>query len=421
MDRHRAIVYSVKRHPFQVFLLFVFLAITVALPVRADTGLPSGPIPAGLGVNIHFTHTTAAEMKLLASSGITWVRMDFFWAGIETKAGVYDFSSYDLLLSDLDANHIRALFILDYGNPLYQKDSPSTDDARAAFATFAAASVNHFAGRGVIWEMWNEPNGSFWKPKANAADYARLAIAAGKAIHAAQPAEIFIGPATSGVDLRFCEICFKSGCLDDWAAVSVHPYRQKGPESVVEDYRKLSGVISRNAPGGKAIPIISGEWGWSTGWKNLTPDMQADFLARQWLINQWQHVPLSIYYDWHDDGTNPKDPEHHFGMVDNAYQPKPAYLAARTLTTQLNGFSFNRRLPVGRSDDYVMLFTKGDQTRLAVWSTAKQPQVLSIPTNPGGVTVMSETGTELPELQAAGEMVSVTASSSPQYLIPAGR
>jgi hypothetical protein len=400
-----------------VILLGVLL---LHLPAAyADPVIPTSPIPAGVGVNIHFTHAKPGELKLLADCGITWIRMDFFWAAIEKTPGVYDFANYDFLLHDLDADHIHPLFILDYGNPIYEKVSPSTDAARSAFAKFAAASVTHFADRGVVWEMWNEPNGSFWKPKANVDDYAKLALVTGKAIHDAQPNAVYIGPGTSGVDLKFCDGCFKAGCLTDWSAVSVHPYRQGAPESAVNDYKKLSDMIAKNAPVGKAIPILSGEWGWSTGWKKMTPELQADYLARQWLINQWQHVPISIYYDWHDDGTNPKDPEHHFGIVDNAYQPKPAYWAAKTFTTQLNGFTFDRRITTENAERYILLFTRGNDARLAVWTTAKEPATLKVPAPDGEVRGFSVIGEALPKMQATDGAVSVSATSSPKYLIPA--
>ncbi len=388
-------------------------------PTQADPVIPTGPVPAGVGVNIHFTHAKPGEMKLLADSGITWIRMDFVWAAVEKSPGVYDFSNYEFLLHDLDANQIRPLFILDYGNPIYQKDSPNTDASRAAFAKFAAASVTHFARRGVVWEMWNEPNGGFWKPKANVDDYAKLALATGQAIHSAQPNEIYIGPGTSGIDLKFCEACFKAGCLTDWSAVSVHPYRQGAPESAVDGYKKLSEKIASYAPTGKTIPIVSGEWGWSTAWKKMTPEIQADYLARQWLINQWQHIPISIYYDWHDDGTNPKDAEHHFGIVDNAYQPKPAYQAAKTFTTQLNGFTFDRRLATDRAEDYLLLFTKDNDARVVLWTTAPQPTIVKVPAPDGDMTGFTVVGDPLAKMQPANGTISQPATASPQYLIPA--
>ena len=52
-------------------------------------------------------------------------------------------------------------------------------------------------------------------------------------------------------------------------------------------------------------------------------------------------VPISIWYDWRDDGDNPKNPEHRFGLVhreyhegrDPVYDPKPAYQAMKALVT----------------------------------------------------------------------------------------
>jgi hypothetical protein len=400
------------------WLLVIAAIYSICSGSRGSAPVATDPIPDGLGVNIHFTHARPGEMKLLAESGVTWVRMDFFWADIEKTRGVYDFFAYDYLIHDLEARHLQALFILDYGNPLYEKDSPANDQTRTAFAMWAAASAAHFASHGVIWEMWNEPNGGFWKPRPDATDYARLALATGRAIHQAQPTAIFIGPATAGVDLPFCEACFKAGCLAEWAAVSVHPYRQTGPESVIADYRKLNELIAQYAPPGKVIPIISGEWGWSTAWKTLTPYLQADFLARQWMVNRWQHVPLSIDYDWHDDGTDPHDPEDHFGMVENNYEPKPAYLAVKTLTTQLAGFTFDRRLSTAHPEDYVMLFKRRNEARLVVWTAAKASAEIQIIAPDTSFKVFSATGTPLPKLQSVHGLLAVKGTGSLQYLIP---
>ncbi len=41
------------------------------------------------------------------------------------------------------------------------------------------------------------------------------------------------------------------------------------------------------------------------------------------------------------------------------YDPKPAYKAAKTLATVLDGFSLKERLSVGGADDYVFVFAKG--------------------------------------------------------------
>ena len=74
-------------------------------------------------------------------------------------------------------------------------------------------------------------------------------------------------------------------------------------------------MIDRYAPQGKKLPIISGEWGYSSAWNKHDETRQGKMLPRQWLVNLAQDVPLSIWYDWHDDGQDAKEPEHHFGTV----------------------------------------------------------------------------------------------------------
>lgn len=151
-----------------------------------DSPLP-GPgeeqtVPEAFGVNIHFhTKPPDGEMDMLAASGVAWIRMDFNWGATERKKGVYNFTDYDLLTASLRARHLGAIYILDYTNELYDDNlSPHTDEGRAAFAAWALAGANHFKGDKILWEMYNEPNIGFWKPKPNVQDYVKLALAVGE-------------------------------------------------------------------------------------------------------------------------------------------------------------------------------------------------------------------------------------------------
>jgi hypothetical protein len=411
----------------------ILLLSVAALCLRVGASALPGPVlPDGLGVNIHFTDPRPGEMKMLADGGFTWVRMDFSWAGIERRKGEYDFSAYDRLLAALDEYHIRPVFILDYSNGSYDHGlSPYSDEGRAAFAKWASASVDHFKGRGVIWEMYNEPNGGFWKPKADVDDYAKLALAVGKALRESAPEETYVGPAASTIDFKFLERCFQAGCLEYWSAVSVHPYRQKDPETAADEYRRLRLLISHYAPKDKTIPILSGEWGYSAAWEHFDEQRQGKYLPREFLINIANDVPLSIWYDWHDDGTNPKEPEHHFGTVaaeyhagrDPVYDPKPAYVAAKTLTSQLRGFRYNKRLIVGdEATDYVLLFsneTDPKQVKLAIWSTARDDRKLTVPASAGAFHATDYLGKQEPDLMSleAGGLT-VSATDCVQYLSP---
>ena len=405
----------------------VILALA-ALAVSARPGpFPPPIVPDGMGVNIHFTDPRPGEMEMLSAAGFHWIRMDFSWSDIEKTRGQYDFSDYDRLTKALDKFHIRAIYILDYANPLYDNNlSPHTDAGRQAFARWAAASAQHFKGHGILWEMYNEPNGGFWRPHRDVDAYIKLALAVGKALREKAPHETYIGPATSTIDFPFLEACFKAGLLRYWSAVSVHPYRQDGPETAAPEFQRLRLMIARYAPKGKSIPIISGEWGYSTSWGGMTDAKQGKMLPREYLSNLSNDVPVSIWYDWHDDGLDPKNAEHNFGTVLNpyhagrnpVYDPKPSYLAARALSTALNGFRYSKRLAVGGADDYVLLFSKGKDDRLAAWTTSDQPHTITIPTSPGEFRATSYVGEALPSVQATAKGLTVTLTDGPVYLAP---
>lgn len=408
------------------------LLVMCAFPQHTPAGtLPEhlGALPAGLGVNIHFTDPRPGEMKMLASAGFTWVRMDFNWGAIERKKGQYDFSAYDRLMAALDEYHIRPVFILDYSNRNYDDNqSPHTDEGRAAFAKWAAASATHFKGRGVVWEMYNEPNIGFWHPKPNVDDYAKLALAVGKALRAATPDEPYIGPACSTMDFKFLEACFKAGCLEYWWAVSCHPYRQKDPETVAADYAKLREMIKQYAPPGQQIPIVSGEWGYSSGWKKFDEARQAKYLPRELLTNVASGVPISIWYDWHNDGTNPNEPEHHFGIVNYeyhqgghpVYDPKPAYTAMKTMADALKGSTFEKRIDLGSDADWVLAFKSGNGERFAVWTTGK-PHDVKFPAQAGTYHVISPGHEQAKDAATDANGLAIQATGTPQYLVRAER
>jgi hypothetical protein len=421
----------------------LFLALAVSANRRTSpchgcwAGTPSAPtIDQSFGVNIHFTDAQPGEIKMIADAGFRWVRMDFKWDLTEPERGRYDFLPYERLLKDLEPFGLRALFILDYGNPLYGKGAPRTEAARQAFARWAVAAARHFGDRGVIWEIYNEPNNpAFWQP-TNAVEYAALAVTVGRAFHEGAPNELLIGPAVGEMDFAFLESSFKAGALDHIAAVSVHPYLRSHPENVAGEYARLRALIERyrSRSGGNVktsaplafseMPIISGEWGYSSVWRGMNEEQQAVMLARQFLTNAANGIPLSIWYDWRDDGVNPSDPEHHFGLVRNqyrpgrapVYEPKPAYLAAQAFLRSLAGYRFEQRLMVGSDNDYVLVFAKNNERRIVAWTTAADNHAVIIPAVDGQLTITNLKGEATGKLTANQGSLSVTLTSSPVYL-----
>ncbi len=376
---------------------FLLLVSMLAAGVLRGGDIPKAVIPAGAGVNIHFVTGGEKDLGLIKAAGFKFIRMDFSWQATEPARGQYRWADYDELLGELERRGLRALYILDYSHSLYEQKvrsinpinqqphdtiaSPQRPESVAAFARWAAAAARHFRGRRVIWEIWNEPNIHFWSPKPDAKQYAFLAFATAKAIREADPEATIIAPASSGFPWEFFTTVFESGILEYLDGVSVHPYRnyRQGPETAAGDYRKLRELIDRFAPASRTnpIPILSGEWGYSTSSKGVSLETQAAFVVRQQLANLLHQVPLSIWYDWKNDGPDPGEREHNFGVVYGDLRPKPAWVAMRTMSRELDGFQIERRLKLPGADDYALLLARasGPERKLAVWTAGRPHEV----------------------------------------------
>jgi len=341
--------------------------------------LPKLTIPDGFGVNIHFTNEPR-DLDLIAEAGFKFIRMDLGWGGVEREKGVYNFGGHDALTEGCLKRGIRIIYIVDYSNKLYESDmSVRTAEGREAFAAFAETAAKRYAGQGMLWEIWNEPNlKQFWRPQPSIEDYCALVEATVPRIRAADPSGIILAPTTSGIPFDWLEECFKKGLLEWIDALSVHPYRSHPPEDVLKDYAQLRELMGKYLPEGKEMPVISGEWGYSQiNWdkSNLPEEQQGQYLVRMFLINLMEGVPISIWYDWKDDGTDPDEREHHFGTMTHDLNTKPAYLAAKTLAHTLGGYSFVQRIDLESEQDFALELARGQSKAIAFWTTGEEHEI----------------------------------------------
>jgi polysaccharide biosynthesis protein PslG len=391
--------------------------------------LPESITTRGLGVNIHFVEPRQGELETIVTGGFGVVRIDFPWSDIErNKRDGYNFLIQEKLIKALETHGIRALAILAYGNSLYDNSTapfhagPHTDEVRQAFARFASEAAAKFKGHGVIWEIWNEPNNpDFWQPKPNADEYMKLAKVTIEAMRQVDKDAIIIAPAITTYPQKldfwnFIERCFVLGLLEQVDAVSIHPYRyDKQPETVIDDYQRLHALIANYKPESKkSIPIISSEWGYPIT-TSVSKDFQAALLLRQFIINNINGIPLSVWYDWHDDGQDPQNIQNTFGVLTWDYQPKPAYFVVQTLMKELIGYRFNKRLSLPSKGDYAVLFTNGNSKKLVAW-TVDNPHPVRLPVDVSSVMVVSMIGETRTLTPTNGALV-IDLTGNPQYLL----
>jgi len=323
-------------------LLALLLAI---VPIIRLIGAPAR-VNNDFGVTIEFYRDADKQVDLMAAAGVSWVRIDLAWSTAEPEAGRYDFGPWDRFVDAFEPQGIRVLFILDYGNKLYEGGlPPSTETGRAAFAAFAGAAARHFRGR-AAWEIWNEPNlPQFWARMPDPAAYVALARAAAAEIRREDRRAWILGPALGGgtFDYAYLSGAFDLGLLDIVDAVSVHPYGAAFPEAAAAFYDEVRRRIALRAPG-RDIPVVVSEWGYAV--EGLGTAKQAEYLLRAVDTNRRSGIPLTIWYNWQE----PITPWHSFGLLDVHGRPKPAYDAIASQLTQTDHRDGRRPVRDGAPD-----------------------------------------------------------------------
>ena len=359
-------------------LLFIFAAFLCSC-ICTKASYAITPIPKGIGVNIHFTGAPARDLDMMKAAGFTIARTDLKWNDIERTKGQYNWTAYDQLVAGLASRGIRPYFILDYNNTNYGVSDDMTGVTNSAqitgFTNFSKAAVARYKGKGIIWEVWNEPNlDIFWRPAPNATAYMNLLKSVVPAMKAADPNAIVVAPAVAFIanTFSFIETCAQQGLFGLVDAVSVHPYKDAAPESGTVDYLydTLRSLIARYHPSNPNLPIVGGEFGFSTVWSNVRNETtQAQFLTRQLLYHDYKNIPVSIVYDFKNDGTDPGNTEHNFGVVRADYSLKPAYTEIQKLTQNLAGMKYSGKISSAASD-YIYEYTNSSGAKTAAaWTT----------------------------------------------------
>jgi len=121
-------------HRARRLLCFILLALlTGTARLRAEEASP-------YGINIHAPQ--GAELKLLLdraqAAGLGWVRIDFLWAYVEPKQGVFDWSVYDNIVA---AAQEVAAELSPSGAALQRRVPVTEDEPRTAYGEYGTGKV----------------------------------------------------------------------------------------------------------------------------------------------------------------------------------------------------------------------------------------------------------------------------------------
>ena len=421
---------------------------------------PVAERPREFGTCIHFQQSKGQyplTFDLLRLAGFSRVRDDLSWKYVETAPGRYRIpDAADALVSRCEEYGIEPLFVFGYANQecypagfqevtaerkKKNKCFPTDDATRRAYADALAFAVKHFGARVPAWELWNEPN--YADPVG---DYLPLLKVAYPAVKAVRPeAKLLSGGGRGpggGIGGAFINPIFRAKAQDFQDGWSIHPYvAPNGPDhgysaptsptiktcNFEQSMRYLLSRADKNRRSdGKALEL----WVTETGWSDavMPEELQAAYLARAMFLfrRHAQGVPV-FFYDFQNDGTEPNNKEHRFGLIRWDYSPKPSFQAVAVASSFLANRPFTDALLDG---DECRIYGYGADGRAdfyAAWNVGKSwkdkeaPDVreVHVALPDGDWKLIDWQGHTLPLERAADGSATLTLSNLPSYLVRA--
>jgi Glycosyl hydrolase catalytic core len=348
----------------------VATAVVAALLVAPSAQAKGGSKLFGLDYSFH--DIGANDPGKLKQSGAKTVRWMLVWPRIETREGVFNWSSADKLVGDLAAKGIRVVPTL-WGSPKWVAKSAVTapiasPEARAAWTDFLTAAVDRYGPGGSYWanqyltdhpgkpplpigtwQVWNEPNLRSAMSPVDPGDYAKLLELSDSAIKKADShAKVMFagmpGYAGTANAWDFMDRVYQTaGAAKAFDVAALHPYARNVPQMLGEIGR-LRATMQKHGDSHKPLWIT--EVGWGSLPKDATPFGETKGKKGQAkILTQAFHQLKKKRHSWHIKKVfwfNFRDPGggsvqtcsfcSSAGLLKNDGTPKPAWSAFRAFT-----------------------------------------------------------------------------------------
>ena len=338
------------------------------------------------------------SMELLTAAGMGTWRDEYGWDTVEKSKNNYTISAlHDKNINVMYDAGVYPLIIASYGNSLYDayKSVPHTDEGIEAYAKYAGFLAEKYKDKIKAIEIWNEYNIKAFNPDLLSAEhYVKMLKACYREIKRVNPEMKVVGIVASGFDKEFLKNVFDAGGYDYMDAVSVHPYWVYTENFETQNWaRAVQGIKDVMSGYGEPKELWLTEIGWPTVPRGesapvhyYTLEQQGRYMPRMYMTHIANGFGGRIYiYDFQNDGTNPKNMEHNFGIVSagaNVRTPLAAKPALVTLCAMnkfignseyTDGIYFNEHTSAYRFTDK----DSGEQV-IAIWSAVKDSAAINL-------------------------------------------
>ncbi|MDX6648942.1 MAG: polysaccharide biosynthesis protein PslG [Solirubrobacteraceae bacterium] len=212
--------------------------------------LPAVSGAAQPGVVLFNPNLDAPTLQRIQSSGARHVRVFTSWRVFEDQRGRLEpnyLASFDDMANRLKAMGI-GMYLVVTQTPAWASSSRAENapPPPAAYADFMRRLAEHFRGRVMAYEVWNEPDGNvFWAGGASAADYTALLKPAYAAVKSADPAARVGVGGLVGNHYDYLGQMYDAGAKGSFDFVSVHTDTACSSTDPRQAARDVDGRISR--------------------------------------------------------------------------------------------------------------------------------------------------------------------------------
>ncbi len=342
---------------------------------------PPGQEFGRFGIGSCHTNNTSAQANArwipqMAAIGIKFHRTPHTgWNAVEPEEGKFTWDALDKQMKYLDDQGFSYGAIL-HGNAKWNKlDAKGTLPVNnlPAWSKYASALAKHVKGRVKYFEIWNEPPNGTGRDQTGA-DYAKIVVAASKAIKAVDP-DAMVGMAAQSFHVNYLEQAIKAGAKDHFDYLIFHPYEilngiadSTGSEavymSIVPTARKM---LAAQNPAKANVPIIFTELG-SDAKKGA--DNQANALVKAYTMGIAQGVACIQWFEGRDGDSGP------MGLLDAKGNPRPSYKAMAQMIKHFGQHPTYLGWVLLYDRDYGFVFQGAKTTVLSTWAPKGAPDRL---------------------------------------------
>ena len=346
------------------------------------------------------------EAEAAATCGAKVIRDSVEWGSLQPERDVWNWERMDFLVnlySALGIEH-QALFAFTakWAAPLEAQQSRNWLDWNRcapdldAWRTYVRTMAERYRGRIRYWEVWNEPDLSGFN-KMSLDEYVALQKATYEEVKKVAPESVVMtgGFATLSDHPGKKSPTFHRDYLNlAKGSFDVHAYHEHG--SFAQFAQLVDGIfVPMRKETGTTAPWYANETAINS--MNGSERNQALTLFKK-LLYAWSRGAIGYtWYDLRNDGFDPLEGEHNYGMLTNDFQPKPVYSVYNMLAGLYREMNYVKQLELG-TNRWGFVFADGRDILIPAWDESGfgSAMTLAVKTDAKSAAAIDLMGNETP-------------------------